>query len=260
MESQIAIQRTLRIKLIELQKNNLRFSLRAYAKRLDISPGALSGLLNGKRVVSKKIAMKIADKLMLDPQERSELISTFKEKKSEKIDIEYQQISSEQFRLLADWEHLAILSIINTSDFISNTNWIASRLGISENQASQAIDRLLHLGLLAKSEEGVLTRKNTALRTSDDVADISIRKSHDQTLDLAREALHRDEFEIRDFSAITFAIDPVHLAEAQAIIRKCQDDLSALLESGNQSEVYRFSTQLFPLTLVRKNTQENSYV
>jgi UV DNA damage repair endonuclease len=44
------------------------------------------------------------------------------------------------------------------------------------------------------------------------------------------------------------AIDPKKLSVAKELIRKFQDDLSDLLESGNQTEVYRLSTHLFPLS------------
>jgi uncharacterized protein (TIGR02147 family) len=256
MESQTAIQRVLRVKLIELQKNNPRFSLRAYATRLELSAGALSALMNGKRIISKKMAMRIADKLMLDPQERSGIVAAFERKKFNQAELDYQRINSEQFRMLSDWEHHAILSLINTSDFDSDSEWIAARLGISKTQAELAIERLIYLGFLRRSKGGALTRQTIAFRTSDDIADISIKKAHDKTLDLARESLHRDDVKLRDFSSITFAIDPENIEEAKAIIRKCQDDLSVLLESGNQSEVYRFSSQLFPLSKIRKNTQE----
>lgn len=252
MNGQIEIQKVLQTKLVEMQKHNPRFSLRAYAKRIGLNPGALSSILNGKRAISRSMALRIAKKLMLDPQETSKLTRAFQKKKGsdQSHNLDFLRITSAQFRVLTEWEHFAILSLMNTSNFQSDSPWISSRLGISISQTNQAIERLLSLGLIIRSSSAKLTRAKIGIRTSDDVSDISIRRFHDQNLDLAKDSLHRDSIEIRDFSATTFAIDPTKIPEAKAIIRNCQDELAALLESGKQSEVYRFSCQLFPLTVV----------
>jgi UV DNA damage repair endonuclease len=50
------------------------------------------------------------------------------------------------------------------------------------------------------------------------------------------------------------AIDKSKLSAAKEIIRKCEDDLSDLLGSGHQTEVYRFSAQLFPLSKLKMET------
>jgi uncharacterized protein (TIGR02147 family) len=153
--------------------------------------------------------------------------------------------------VLGEWVHFAILSLLKTDDFKSDPQWIATRLGISPNQVSTALERLLSLEMIQRSEHGEYSRTNGHFRTSDDVADVSIRKFHSQTLELAKESLHRDPIECRDFSAVTMAIDLNQLDRAKTIIRQCQDELMSLLETGQRTEVYRFSCQLFPLTVLK---------
>jgi transcriptional regulator with XRE-family HTH domain len=77
MNAQLTLQNLLRNKLSELQNQNPRFSLRAFARRIGMNPGGLSALLNGKRSVSIKIAQRISERLMLDPQERATLLAAF---------------------------------------------------------------------------------------------------------------------------------------------------------------------------------------
>lgn len=77
MSLQPAIQNLLHGKFMEAKAGNPRYSLRAFARRLEISAGSLSAILSGKRVISKKLAEKIADRLGLDDQSRSELLKTF---------------------------------------------------------------------------------------------------------------------------------------------------------------------------------------
>ena len=63
MESQELIQSILIREFTEAQAKNPAFSQRAFAKRVGLSSGAMSSLLNGKRRISKKIAIRLVEKL-----------------------------------------------------------------------------------------------------------------------------------------------------------------------------------------------------
>ena len=129
MNDKRAIQSVLQMKLTEFQLKNTAFSLRAFSNRLGMSPGAISQILNGKRSVSKKIAQKICDKLLLDPQEKSEIVGLFPEIKKEilnntALEPNYLQLQSDQFRVISDWYYLAILSLIKIRGFKKKPKWI----------------------------------------------------------------------------------------------------------------------------------------
>jgi uncharacterized protein (TIGR02147 family) len=258
MKAQIEIQRLLRQKLTEAQQNNPRYSLRAFAGRTGLAPGALSAILNGKRSVSPKLATKICQALLLDPQERGEILRHFSRRESVSFpkdgDLEpkYRELSAAQFRIVSEWQHFAILSLLNTRGFKSDPEWIARRLGITTTAAKTAIERLMSLEMLTLKNGKKLVRSDSPFRTSDDLADVSIRKSHEEGLDLAKDSLRKHPLTERDHSTITMAIDPARIAEAKARIRAFQDDLSELMESGHQQEVYRLAIQLFPLTVIEK--------
>ena len=258
MKEQLAVQNILRSKLNEIQRSNPSYSLRAYSKKLGIHVGALSSILNGKRNVSRDLAERIAARLLLDPQERSEVLSLFPLKRryqkpgTANVDLEprYLEFNAHQFKIAAEWEHFAVMSLLNCEGFESSSSWIASRLGISETRANQIVKRLLELGLFELSSEGNLKRSTKSYRTTDDVADLSLKKCHEQSLELAKESLHRESVEQRDFTSITMAIDPKKLSMAKELTRNFQDELSDLLESGHRTEVYRLSMQLFPLSKI----------
>ncbi len=75
MDSTKTSDRALEILLQRLEDSKARnssFSLRAFAQRLDLSSGALSEVLNGKRPLSIAIKKRIAPKLLLSPQEELE--------------------------------------------------------------------------------------------------------------------------------------------------------------------------------------------
>lgn len=258
MNEQLAVQRLLQRKLAEGRSHNARYSLRSLAKRAGLQPGAVSGILSGKRFVSAKLAERIAQNLLLDPQERAELLGAFPRRRApateRKDDPQYLQLSALHYKIIAGWEHYALLSLLKVKGFRNDPLWISKRLGISATAASQALARLLELGLVRHSKNG-LERAQSRFRSSDDHADLSVRRSHEQGLELAKESLHRDPVPVRDLSSITMAIDPALIPRAKEAIRRFQDELAAILEQGEATEVYRFSAQLFPLTKLSGDTK-----
>lgn len=260
MEEQLAIQTLLRNHLVLAQSKNPKYSLRSYSRKVGIHPGALSSILNGKRNVSRDLAEKITRKLLIDPQQRSEILALFPEKrkyrtladKAEDNSPKYLEIEASEFKLIAEWEHYAVLSLIKTKNFKSNVTWIAERLGISAFRANEVLERLFNLGFIRKNK-GKIERVHANIRSSDDTVNLSVRKSHEENLELARESLNRDSIHERDFTSITMPVDPAQMSRAKELIRKFQDDLADILNTGEQTEVYRLAVQLFPLTKINQS-------
>jgi len=258
MRDQVAIQQLLQKKFAELQSSNPRYSLRAFSRKVGLNPGALSGILNGKRNVSTKLVQRIAERLLLDPQERSELFSHFRILRYREQTVgsnEYRVLSAAQFKVVAEWEHFAILSLMRTKDFRSEVEWIADRLGLTQSKARDSIQRLIDAGMVELSSDGALTRVSPKYRTTDDVANMSLRRSHEQSLELAKRSLEQDAVSERDHTWVMFAMDPKKLSMAKEKIRRFQDELADLVEAGDQTEVYRLSMQFFPLTKMNTEIQ-----
>lgn len=268
MDEQLAIQKLLRSHLLIAQNKNSKYSLRSFSRKMGIHAGALSGIMNGKRNVSKEMAEKITRKLLIDPQERVAILGLFPETRKYRTTDEmkrdeenkYLEIEASSFRLIAEWEHFAVLSLIKTQDFRNDYLWIADRLGITKFRAQEVVERLMSLGFLELSNEGRLKRVNAKIRSSDETVNLSVRKSHEENLELAKESLQRDSLSERDFTSITMAIDPDKMSVAKEMIRKFQDDLSDVMETGTIKEVYRFSVQLFPLTNISKTTLNKEFL
>lgn len=251
MNGQAAIQKLLQTRFADGQRRNPRFSIRAFSKKVGVHFAALSAIMNGKRVISRKLASRIADRLYLDPQERSELLEHFPEKLPPLGTTnapKYLELSMKQFKIAAEWEHFAVLNLFQCSEYESSTKWIASRLRITESRTRQVVERLLELELLSLDKDGNLKRSDKNYRTPDDYADISLKKMHEQGLELAKDSLYRDSIDQRDFTTVTVAVNPKNIRTAKEMIRKFQDDLCDQLEKGKRTEVYRLSVQLFPLT------------
>ena len=259
MKEQFAVRKFLNCTLLEIQARNPQYSLRSFAQKLGMNSGALSLILAGKRKVSKKWTNRVADRLFLSPEERAALLKHFFEKDQaipsddrELRKNEDHVLSGDQFRLIGDWYHFAILSLVRTNDFKNDSGWIAERLGIAPKLATEAVSRLKRLQLLQENKQKKLVRTHERIRTQDDVLNLSLQKNQMQTLELAQKAIERIPVELRDFTTITMVTHPKKLKEAKALIRKFQDDLDALMENVDEkTEVYRCSVELFPLTINR---------
>lgn len=241
--------------LLDRQSRRPGYSLRAFARQLAISAPALSEILKGKRRVSKAMAHRLVQKLCLDPvSQQNVLADLFDQTKTEKFRPQSRrhrqrlQLQMDQFHLISDWHHFAILSLTETRDFCADPIWIAGRLGVTETLAAESLERLVRLGCLKRDRRGRYKQSSPGVVTSDNIANLSVRKAHYQNLDLARRSLDEDPVSLRDFTAITMAIDPEKLAEANAMIRTFRDRLCRFLESGEKTEVYRMCMHLFPLS------------
>lgn len=234
-------EQILHSKFAELKRKNPRFTLRAYAARLGVSSGALSEMLSGRRKLTVKAAEKLATKLALSPSEKAKFTN------ARPIKQEVAQLTQDQFHLISDWWHFAILNLIETHDFKNDLDWMASRLLINRSLVEAAIERLKRLGML-KINGRTLKRQEARYETTDEVLDLSIRRAHQSDLELIQKSLDGDDPSVRDVTSITVPLEPAKIKEAKAFIREFQDQFIDRFATGEASEVYRMSLQLFPLT------------
>jgi len=250
MEEQIAIQNKLHERLSDIRSRNPTYSLRAFSRKLQISSSALSEILNGKRRISKKIASRIIERLSLGPEEMTALLDLFPER-TQRITQNAQrvlQISVDRYRLIAGWHHFAILSVAETEGFQSSPAWIGKRLGISEKDASDAIERLKRLDMIHTREDGSLAATGISYHSTDGVPNPGLRLVQHQNLELAKKSLDRDPLGTRDFTALTLAIDPEKFDEARQMIRRFRSRMQRLFENGRKKEVYKLCIQFIPVT------------
>jgi transcriptional regulator with XRE-family HTH domain len=235
----------------EKQARNPLFSLRAYAKQLDMSAATLSRILNAKRTISKRAASRILDRIQVDkPLIAARLIKEASAKQPDPIS--FSELDADRIALLSDWHYFAILSLAETAGFKSDSSWVAARLGIPKREAQKALSRLERLELLERTPKGALRPSGRQFTTTDRVRNLGVRRTNRQFLELATKILDRlDEeslFTHSDFSGMTMAIDPKRIVEANRRIRAFRRRLCAYLEGGEKTQVYRLAIQLFPLS------------
>jgi uncharacterized protein (TIGR02147 family) len=225
---------------------NACYSLRSFARSLDIHPGTLSAILNGKRPLTFKAARHLLKTFPISPTEREELLYADFEDAHSTLASEETPIQEDALNMIANWEHYAILSLLRLPRFRANTETIAKRLKVRASCALGALKRLERLGLI-KKENGRWKRITKSIRTTTDIPSKALRKAHLQYLHKAIESLNRHAVEQRDISGITMAIDYKRLPQAKKMIQKFRQQLAQFLETDQPDSVYRLNLQLFPL-------------
>ena len=258
--AQAAIQQKLYEAFNDARSRNPHVSLRAFARRLAVSPAALSEILRGKRRISMNRAKELIERMGLDPQESDRILNLFANesrshtKKTNVVnnDIKALQTVTDQYNIASEWYHYAIVALAQTADFKGHIEEIAKRLAISEKIAQQAVDRLIRTGiLLAEDGNVVLKPELKKIETVIPAAIINsaLRKSQTQNLDLARVALDHEDIQNHEFGSMTLAMSPEKLPEARQKIKEFFEKFEEVLELNNKkTEVFKLNLQLIQLS------------
>lgn len=255
------------------QRKNSSYSLRAFARDLEMPPSKLSEVLRGLRGVSRQTARNIVQKIGLSESEGVIFMNLvdFHQSKNKRIQEaareelrrlsaadEYGELSLERFKIIADWYHFAILELTEIDGFESHPSWIAGRLGISTKEAEAAIARLEDFGLLERTRSGGLKQTHRNLATPSGIPSREIREHHSQILAKADAALTNVEVAERDFSAITLAFHSEQMPEIRRELKAMRRRIGKVAQNSQKKDrVYCFSIQFFPMDKKDSKTKEH---
>jgi len=248
---------------------NPQYSFRAYARDIGISHTSLSHILVKKQGLSKTKAIKIANKLGLNPDEQEyflTLIESEHARSTKQREIAQKRLKSfqpqsndpqtplhglslEAFKTIAEWYHFAILEIIETEGFEQNPTyeWIATELDLSLLVVKAAVDRLKKLEYIVE-DSGKLRRIDGYIATPSGIPSEALKKRHTQILQKAITALHFQSIDERDFSSVTMPISLDDISWVKEEIKKFRRELAKKLsQSSKKQKVYNLSIQLFSL-------------
>ena len=236
--------------VLRCQKNP-SYSLRSFAKSLDVSPSFLSKLLNGKRRITPSIFEKLTLNLGLSQCEVLKLTSTGETENNKQTQFCLNNLALEQFKIISDWYHYALLELTKVEGFVSEPGWIANKLGISVNQTKAAIERLCKLELLMKVKGAykLTSEGNTTLKN--DFTEIAFKKMQEELLNKAIHSLWGDPIEKRDQTSICMAINPEDIPEVKRRLTAFRRELCSYLEReqcSRPSQVYNLSLSFFALS------------
>jgi uncharacterized protein (TIGR02147 family) len=239
------------------------YSMRAFAKQVNLSASHFSRVLNGEKDLSHEAATRVAVELDLTDRDREHFMDLIS---YEKADVHTRKILSdrietrkskspkktldlEMFRVISDWYYFPLIELINARGFKSEPVWIAKKLGITVTEIKAALDRLVSLELIAIDEHGrIRTLGPLEIQTTDDLASMAIKKHHEQMSHKAISAVREQPLDSREFQSVQLTFDPKHTKKAKNLIREFAEKFEKEMKSFAGEEVYQLNLQFFTLT------------
>lgn len=227
------------------QEKNRRFSLRAYAKKIGISAGSLSEILNGtaKWELSLERALTILEKLAIPSGTKNRVLIKMGKKPQHKK----RSMTKEDHGLLANWFYYPILFSFDLPESLRTPEKIARRFNLELENVSKIIADQVKRGLLTKDENGKIKRPQEYISTNDHIPLEVIRKYHEATLHKAQRALTKIPVEKIDFTSLVFVGSKKNMDLFRKKIREFYDEIPVLMNGETENDhVYQLSVQLFP--------------
>jgi len=262
METQITYRGIIQQEFEFRTKGNPSYSLRAFARDMGLSPSQMSDILRGRTGLSSKKALEVAAQLGMNEQEsqcfqalvevehgRSQAIVQKAQDflKTHAFADRFNGLTEDEFRLISDWHHFALLSAMELDNYDGSLNWLAHELNLSLAQVEDAAKRMLKLDYI-DLKDGKFILKDLMLKTSSGVPSAALKKFHKQHIQKSLQAVDEVSLDKRDITCMTMAIDLARLPVAKEMIKNFRRELCQYLEGGEKSHVYNINIQLIPLS------------
>lgn len=225
-------------------ERNTRYSLRSFARDLDIEPSFLSKLIRGKQKLTSNTLVRLAEKLNIQDNE----IDTYLRKSAENLCV-YHVIDQEKFLHISNWTLFSLIELFKIKDFKQDTYWISQRLRVSEKAILSALFKLEEFKFIKQvdNEWKLQTKGNTWSNLFSSTQ--SRRDLQKDLLDKAIEAIDYVPYEYRQNSSLTIACDEALVPEVKQKIKDFSDHLDNFIhKKGKQDSVYQLCVSFFPLT------------
>jgi transcriptional regulator with XRE-family HTH domain len=152
-----AFRETLQAEFAARRAKNARYSLRAFAAFLNADHSSVAQILRGVRPIPSARIRLWARKLGYGSEEAAVFIaaehiaSTCGSGRLEQL----RHWTSEALAVIRDPVHFEIAKLTREQGFSSDTRWVAARADASADQVNMALTRLLRLGLVTTTKDGV---------------------------------------------------------------------------------------------------------
>ena len=255
-------------KISELTLRNPRLSQRGLAVKAGFqSPHLLGMILNGTRRLSQDKLLALALPLKLTESEVAYLkllVQIESAKNPAERDRFFEQIKTEFFsgnftdiggpgsQILGSWVYLVLRELVTVKGFSSDPKWLGNRLGISDQDAHAAFERLVELGFL-REKDGMFEKANPSIHNFGKLPPAMVSQYNHQVLRLSENSLSRPK-EKKYMETLNIAIPEKLVGVLKEQVKRFMREMDLLAEShDSRDEVWIVSVQLFAATGVGEN-------
>jgi uncharacterized protein (TIGR02147 family) len=240
---------------------NPQYSLRAFAKYLDLDHATLSQLLRGKRRLTTRMITRLGTRLGFQDETLKAYCShegCAGVEASEPVNLrQIQRLTHDTAALISDWYHYAILELTRLQDFKPDSRWIARVLGLTPDEVNVAVTRLIRLGLLEMvSRDCWIDKSGDSTASLANFTQTSIDRLALQVRGLMVNALKSGTATSCLHSSTTLALQRTRLPTVLDRMTRFQRELTALLkEDVACDDVFQLEISLFPVTTLCKTKE-----
>jgi uncharacterized protein (TIGR02147 family) len=167
-------------------------------------------------------------------------------------------LSVDQFKMIADWYHGAILAAADLSDIEMTSDRIAKILGLTLVDVQSAVERLIRLGMLEQDPEGLLKKPTSHSRFVSQAPNSAVRNYHRQTLEKAIESIGTQTPDERFMGSETFCIDESQFDEFQELCNRFLNRALTLAKKAKtKNQVYHLGVQFFSFSHGKPKKEKN---
>ena len=247
------------------QRRRPQYSMRAFARDLEISPSFLCEFLAGRQGLSKERAAWITQKINLAPAQsehfwdliEAKFARTEQAKKTARLRVlqrtknDKSRLSLDRFHLIADWYHFALLEILTLPESNFSKSELAEILNISVENVEEGIKRLLDLNLIERTESNASQQyvaKDELTSTEEDGANHAIQIAHQQLLRMHADAVETKSMQDRESLSVTFSIANTEWDEARAELKRA---ILGVLSKYGSSQKAKDDVAIFSMQMIR---------
>ncbi len=249
------------------QKVNPKYSLRSFARDLDVNPAFVSRLLNGKQEIPRQRLDQITKILEMDSLTSKELKKSMaaillkemgldpseigKSKASSILQFDDRAMTAKEMSVLSPWYNITIMELVTCANFKMDAGWIAKRLNLTNDQVERSLSYLIENGYLKKDQDGLI-KTNKQLRLPTKLSAGIIRQFHKSMMEFAVKEMFQKigdkDFAERLITSTSIAVNKENIPKAKERMLEMQIEIADILRDGECTEVFDLTLALFPLT------------
>ena len=251
----------------DMKRIRPEWSYGSWAKRLGLkATSSITKILHGEREPGDQITEQLVNYFQFDERDATyfrDLVRLNKIRKDPRLSllllekmskenpqVAYRFLDDKTFSVISNWYYLPLRELIGSPQFVEDAEWIVKqfRFKLTAREVTQAVETMLELNLIQRTDDGRLSLATGRISTNNDVASEGIKRYHEQMLDHAKLALRNTEMGEREFTASSLSLRIESLEKAKEVIRDFRRHFADLIEETEGDIVYQLQIQLFPLT------------
>ncbi len=246
-----------------------RPSMRGLSADVGCSVSQLSRVMNATRDLSEPHAEALATRIGVSAAERAYFLDLVEYEQGltlatrrEALDRvmvvrrfrEARRITDRTYALLSRWYYADIAELARCDGFRADPVWIAQQLvpSITPDQAAEAIEALLDLGLLVRDGESIVAADGiwTTEHEVGVLSSVAAAHQHRMMLDRAKDAIDGVPRAQRDLSTTTLPVSDALMTDIKLRIAQFQMEIMSLVAQDQRprTHVVQLGVQLFPLS------------